>query len=177
MTEEPMRQPDVSRREVMKKAGLASGALVIGSGAMAGSAAASNHEVDACVDENDCVVVDFDFRGTGSCPRPPGGQNFEVESTVTAQQTTQCRNPGGNIAPGQTTEITFSTSQTVQAQSGRVSGTQTACPDDSGTGTCPNPSWTPIREDLQIQSVTTTLTRAGNNTVCRSETISPVPDC
>jgi hypothetical protein len=93
---------------------------------------------------------DNTVRATGSIAGL-GNQNILVVLTVFASQTVQCRNPGGNIAPGQTQTFPAGTAnQTVKPENGRATFDLTA----TATGlteqqlrarhACPNNSWTPL---------------------------------
>jgi hypothetical protein len=69
-----------------------------------------------------------------------------------------CRNPGGNIAPGQTKFFTATATQSnLAVKNGRVNFTISATADPGGvdlSGSCPNPKWTPLPDDVTVHSAT-----------------------
>jgi hypothetical protein len=82
--------------------------------------------------------------------------------TVTGTFDVQCRNPGGNIAPGQDTSATgTSGSFGFTSQNGKASiPSLTATLDPSTANTansCPNSSWTPIVGEGAVTSATLTV--------------------
>ena len=78
-----------------------------------------------------------------------------VLSTV-ATITTQCTNPGGNIAPGQTKTATLSKSGTFMSDK---NGSVTFCltTDDPSPGKCPNGQWTGTVTDCSFASSSVTV--------------------
>jgi hypothetical protein len=89
-----------------------------------------------------------------------GDVTIIVDATGTAA--VECRNPGGNIAPGQSQTITTSGSQTLaSAKNGTVTfGITTGAPEVSSSA-CPNDKWTPEVTDVQFSSALITVVQGG----------------
>jgi hypothetical protein len=66
--------------------------------------------------------------------------NSDVTAVTNATVSVQCRNHGGNVAPGQNKSFTQTTTG-LHPENGNLVFSITATPDLSGS--CPNPSWTP----------------------------------
>jgi hypothetical protein len=98
-----------------------------------------------------------------------------AELTVTGFFSVQCRNPGGNIAPGQNTVATGSSgAQGFTAQNGKATvGSLSATLDPSTVNTshsCPNSSWTPIVGSGTVTSATLTVTFNGQTIFTTTKT-------
>jgi hypothetical protein len=95
-----------------------------------------------------------------------GGTTFEIKLTADGNATVQCRNRGGNIAPGQNTTFNAdgSTGELATPQNGQYNFTVYA---PSGginvpsTPTCPNNSWTPEVTGVTYSNVVLTLWEDG----------------
>jgi hypothetical protein len=76
-------------------------------------------------------------------------QSITIELSTTATITTQCTNPGGNIAPGQTKTTTLTKSGTFWSDK---NGTVTFCltTDVPSAGKCPNGQWTGTVTDVSF---------------------------
>lgn len=81
--------------------------------------------------------------------RGAGFGNFVTDAFLTADRvvaTWQCRNPGGNIAPGQGTELTdvVGPTTTIEPRAGHIDFTVTlpAPPPPDPAVACPNGNWT-----------------------------------
>lgn len=90
--------------------------------------------------------------GTGA-----GFGNFVTDAFLTAERVEavfQCRNPGGQIAPGQGVELLDVTgpTQTITPRQGRIEFNVTlpAPPPPSPADVCPNPNWTVDPEPLSL---------------------------
>ena len=83
--------------------------------------------------------------------------NVLVEAEGIAE--VQCRNPGGNIAPGQDTEVdVVGQSGPIQPRHGQITfSVLTATPTVSGAEACPNPQWTAEVTDVRFTSATVTV--------------------
>jgi hypothetical protein len=93
-----------------------------------------------------------------------GGTTFEI--TVESQGTAivECRNPGGNVAPGQDTTITASASTGPQPtpRNGNFNfSLATAQPVVPNVPTCPNPQWRAEVVDVIFGPATVTLFEDG----------------
>jgi hypothetical protein len=102
-----------------------------------------------------------------------GGTTFQI--TVTAGQAvaeTACRNPGGNIAPGQ--DFNFNASATTGPQPTPRNGqfrfdVSTVVPTPPANS-CPNPGWTALVTDVEF-GATATITLMENNIVSDAVTV------
>ena len=76
--------------------------------------------------------------------------------------TVECRNPAGNVAPGQATAVDVSGSQTgIQPKNGRATFNVTTIAPTVGPEACPNPQWTARVTDVDFTSATLTLQQGG----------------
>lgn len=94
-----------------------------------------------------------------------GGTTFEITISAPGVATVECENPGGNVAPGQDTEVTVSgtTGPLPTPRNGQFVFTITT---DSpaplpATPTCPNEQWTPIITDVTFTDATLSLFENG----------------
>jgi hypothetical protein len=101
-----------------------------------------------------------------------GGGDLEIPTTVSGFAVYQCRNAGGNIAPGQnrvlvgpstvpTTiasqsikngNVTFTTNPNTLSAPATVSGAAAGCP---------NPNWTGVNPTLTLTNISLTISQAG----------------
>jgi hypothetical protein len=87
-----------------------------------------------------------------------GNQNIDVILTATGTASIDCRNPGGNIAPGQSKAVTVTGSRTnVEVKNGRANFTVVTEEPVAPADACPNPQWTPIVRDVEFTSATITV--------------------
>ena len=95
-----------------------------------------------------------------------GGTTFEITVDAEGIATVECTNPGGNVAPGQDTEVTVSGASGPMAtpRNGQFRFRLTS--DDPeplpATPTCPNEQWTPNIVDVEFTDATVTLLEDGN---------------
>ena len=119
----------------MRKIGVLFGVMsLVLIGAVSPARAANPHFVGplSCVQTGASLTVSGKIAGLGN--------SQTVTVVVDATATTQCRNPGGNIAPGQTK--TVEGEDTFQAsRSGQVTFSVTT---EAVTGACPNGKWTAL---------------------------------
>jgi hypothetical protein len=96
--------------------------------------------------------------------------NVLVEAEGIAE--VQCRNPGGNIAPGQDTEVdVVGQSGPIQPRHGQITfSVLTAAPTVSGAEACPNPKWTAEVTDVRFTSATVTVFDLAGNIL-----VAPTP--
>jgi hypothetical protein len=74
----------------------------------------------------------------------------------------ECENPGGNVAPGQDTEVTTSGSVTVQTdKNGNARFSVTTAEPVVGSDACPNPQWTAHVVDVDFSGATITVSQGG----------------
>jgi hypothetical protein len=110
-----------------------------------------------------------------------GNQNIDVVLTAELNVEVLCRNPGGNIAPGQTQQTTVTGTQTnIEVKNGRASfDVTTAAPALDPTRTpkqlgCPNNKWTPeIGEVTVVRATLQIIQPAGSGHVVLEETFTP----
>ena len=89
-----------------------------------------------------------------------GGTEFEITLEATGTASVDCRNPGGNVAPGQRTSVTAAGTSGPLAtpRNGRYEFTvTTATPTVPNVPTCPNPQWTAEVTDVEFDSATLRL--------------------
>jgi hypothetical protein len=102
----------------------------------------------------------FQLTGLGTGPAT-------AELTVTGFFPVECRNPGGNIAPGQSQPAEGTSGEqsvdTSKPGSATVpSLTATVTPPTVSSDACPNPQWTAEVGPFVLQSATITVTFAGD---------------
>jgi hypothetical protein len=94
-----------------------------------------------------------------------GGTTFEITIEADGIASVECRNPGGNVAPGQDTAVTVegSTGPQPTTRNGRYNFSITT--DDPEplppTPTCPNPQWTAEIVDVAFTTATLSLYEDG----------------
>ena len=109
-----------------------------------------------------------------------GNQNIDVVLTAELNVEVLCRNPGGNIAPGQTQQTTVTGTQSnIEVKNGRASfDVTTAAPALDPTLTpkqlgCPNNKWTPEIGAVTVVSATLQIIQpAGSGNVVLEETFT-----
>jgi hypothetical protein len=107
-----------------------------------------------------------------------GNQNIDVVLTAELSVEVLCRNPGGNIAPGQTQQTTVTgTAEDVKVENGRATFSVTTeaptlpnrTPKQLG---CPNNKWTPEIGEVTVESATLQIIQpAGSGNVVLEETV------
>jgi hypothetical protein len=94
-----------------------------------------------------------------------GGTTFEITIEADGIASVECRNPGGNVAPGQDTAVTVegSTDPLPTPRNGRyVFSITTDDPEPlPSTPTCPNPQWTAEIVDVAFTTATLSLYEDG----------------
>ena len=126
------------------------------------------------VNDNGTVTATGDVAGLGN-------KNIDVVLTAELNVEVLCRNPGGNIAPGQTQQTTVTGTQTdIEVKNGRASfDVTTAAPALDPTLTpkqlgCPNNKWTPEIGEVTVVSATLQIIQpAGSDNVVLEETFTP----
>jgi hypothetical protein len=105
-----------------------------------------------------------------------GNQNIDVVVVATGTATVECTNPGGNVAPGQTTHVTASGSaENLEVKNGRVNFVvvTNAPADPDPAEVCPNPKWSAAITDVAFTSVTITIFQpAGSGIVVLEQTFT-----
>jgi hypothetical protein len=92
-----------------------------------------------------------------------GGTTFEITVTATGLASVECTNPAGNVAPGQSTEITptATTGPRPTPRNGAFRfGFATTAP-QAPAGSCPNPQWTGTVTDVEFTTATLQLIEDG----------------
>jgi hypothetical protein len=101
-----------------------------------------------------------------------GNQDVDVIVVAEGIASIECTNPGGNVAPGQDTELVLTGEQlSLEPKNGRVNFTvvteEPVAPDEA----CPNPQWTPEVTDVEFTSYTITVIQpSGSGNVVLEET-------
>jgi hypothetical protein len=102
-----------------------------------------------------------------------GGTTFELDISAPGTAIVECTNPGGNVAPGQDTEVTATGTSgplpTPRNGSFTFRDETTDTPTVPNTPTCPNPGWTATVVDVVFDG-TATLTLSEDGIV--SDTIT-----
>jgi hypothetical protein len=92
-----------------------------------------------------------------------GGTTFQIDVTAQGTASVQCRNPGGNVAPGQS--FTFaaagSSGPVPTPRNGQFRYTVTTTAPTAPAGSCPNPQWTAEVVDVSFTTATITLREDG----------------
>jgi hypothetical protein len=136
--------------------------LIVAALAAVPALAQSGHFLDRTVK---CTDIGTQVECTGKVAGL-GGTTFEITvDAADAIASVECTNPGGNVAPGQDTEVD------VEGTSGPLPtprngnfnfGLTTDDPEPlPSTPTCPNRQWTPNIVDLTFTDATVTLTEDG----------------
>jgi hypothetical protein len=102
-----------------------------------------------------------------------GNQNITVVLTAAMNVEVICRNPAGNIAPGQTQQTTATGSQSdIRVENGRAFfNVTTSAPTLSGTPRqlgCPNNKWTPTIGDVEVTSALLQVFQGGQLVLSQS---------
>jgi hypothetical protein len=102
-----------------------------------------------------------------------GNENIDVEVIANGIASVDCENPGGNVAPGQRTEVASTGTVTnVEVKNGRANfSVTTATPTVPNVPTCPNSKWTATVTDVEFTSFTVNVYQpAGSGILVLSET-------
>jgi hypothetical protein len=128
------------------------------------ASAQSGHFVTGGGNAPSCVDIGTQLRCTGKVAGL-GGTTFEITVEAEGTAIVECTNPGGNVAPGQDTEITATATTGPQPtpRNGQFNFTlTTAVPTVPNVPTCPNPQWTATVVDVVFESpATLTLSEDG----------------
>ena len=80
-----------------------------------------------------------------------GNEDVRIVVTATGTAVIDCRNPGGNIAPGQNKTVSVSGTQVITAvKNGRVNFNVATLAPTPPADACPNSQWTPILRDVRF---------------------------
>jgi hypothetical protein len=93
-----------------------------------------------------------------------GGTTFEITVSASGIASVECRNPGGNVAPGQDTAVdaTGTSGPLPTPRNGRYEFTVTTDPPSvPNFPTCPNPQWTAEVVDVAFGPATLSLFEDG----------------
>jgi len=88
-----------------------------------------------------------------------GGTTFEITTTADATAQTECRNPAGNVAPGQTFDFDAAsdTGPLATPRNGAFRFSLTTVNPAIPADACPNPKWTASIVDVTFGDVTVSL--------------------
>lgn len=135
--------------------------LVLGA---APAQAQSGHFINSGGNAAVCTDIGTQVRCTGKVAGL-GGTTFEITIEADGIASVECTNPGGNVAPGQDTEVTVagSTDPLPTPRNGQFRFTVTTDPPDPlpPTPTCPNSMWTANIVDVSFTTATLTLFEDG----------------
>jgi hypothetical protein len=120
--------------------------------------AQSGHFVTGGNNAPTCTDLGTTLRCTGKVAGL-GGETFRIDLVATGTVIVQCRNPGGNVAPGQNTtmQLTGSTGTLSTPQNGQYRFTISTTQPQLSSSLCPNPQWTPEAVDVIFTSATLIL--------------------
>jgi hypothetical protein len=80
-----------------------------------------------------------------------GNEDVRVVVTATGTAVVDCRNPGGNIAPGQRKTVDVSGEQVItDVKNGRINFNVTTVEPAAPADSCPNSQWTSILRDVEF---------------------------
>ena len=123
-------------------------------------------------------VVDPTFTDNGTTLTATGSVaglgNEDVTVVLTAQgsATIICRNPAGNVAPGQTKDVTVSGSQTItDVKNGRVDYNVTTKAPTAPADSCPNPKWSAAVTDVTFNSATVIVQQGGQTVLTTTQAV------
>jgi hypothetical protein len=121
-----------------------------------------------------CRDVGTQVQCTGGRISGLGNEQFFIEIDATGIATVECTNPGGNVAPGQDTEVDVSGSfgPFVADKNGNFrfpTLTTAAPPDPSGAEACPNAQWTADITDVEFTTPATISIIQGGQVVATTE--------
>jgi hypothetical protein len=148
-------------RNQAKLAGIALAAAVALTAPVDIAFAQSGHFIDrtvVCADTGTQVACTGKVAGLG-------GTTFTITVEASGTAMVECTNPGGNVAPGQDTDVD------VAGTSGPLATPRngqfefmlsTTAPSVPNTPTCPNASWTATVVDVEFGDATLTLFENGN---------------
>jgi hypothetical protein len=84
-----------------------------------------------------------------------GNEDIDVVVDAEGIATVQCRNPGGNVAPGQDTEVDVSgTANDIQVKNGRATFTVITAEPTVGSEACPNRQWVTAAARTSVNQLT-----------------------
>lgn len=100
-----------------------------------------------------------------------GGTTFQLDVQAQGVASVECRNPAGNVAPGQsfTTTSTGSSGPQPTPRNGSARFTVTTVAPTAPAGSCPNDKWTAVVTDVEFTTATVTLRE--NGTVSDTATV------
>jgi hypothetical protein len=92
-----------------------------------------------------------------------GGTTFEIRVTADGTASVQCRNPAGNVAPGQSFDFDAagSTGSLPTPRNGQFRYTVATTAPTAPAGSCPNPMWTATVTDVSFTNITLELYEGG----------------
>jgi hypothetical protein len=121
-----------------------------------------------------CQDVGTQVQCTGGRISGLGNEAFFIEISATGIASVECTNPGGNVAPGQDTEVTTAGSfgPFTADRNGNFrfpTLTTGAPPNPSGAEACPNPQWTAEITDVTFDTPATISIIQGGEVVATTE--------
>jgi len=99
-----------------------------------------------------------------------GNEDVTVLLSAQGTATIVCTNPAGHIAPGQTSDVNVSGSQTItDVKNGRVDFSVTTAAPTAPANACPNPKWSAAVTNVDFNSATL-IVQQGGQTVLSTTT-------
>ena len=153
----------------MKRIVVALCALVATGALAAPASAAVNFRSDPT-----CQDVGTQVQCSGGRISGLGNQAFFIEIDATGVGTVECTNPGGNVAPGQDTEVdasgSFGPFTADRNGNFRFPTLTTLAPENpSGAEVCPNSAWTAEITDVEFNTPATISIIQGGQVVATTE--------
>lgn len=92
-----------------------------------------------------------------------GGTTFEISVEASGVASVECRNPGGNVAPGQSFDFgaVGTSGPLATPRNGQFRFTVETDTPSAPAGSCPNRQWTAEVVDVEFDDATITLTEDG----------------
>ena len=126
--------------------------------------AQSGHFIESGASAPVCTDIGTQVQCTGKVAGL-GGTTFEITVAAPGIASVECRNPGGNVAPGQDTAVNVAGTTDPQPTPRNGQFRFTVTTDDPEplppTPTCPNVQWTPEIVDVAFTEATLTLLEDG----------------
>lgn len=151
------------RRSTMRRILILLVAILMTVGMAGPALAQSGHFLTGGNNAPNCVDIGTQVRCTGKVAGL-GGTTFEITIEADGIAEVACRNPGGNVAPGQDTAVTVegTTDPLPTPRNGQFRfSVDTDEPTVPNVPTCPNPQWQAEVVDVTFTTATLTLFEDG----------------
>jgi len=100
-----------------------------------------------------------------------GNEDVTVLLNASGTGTIVCTNPAGHVAPGQTSDVNVSGSQTItDVKNGRVDFNVTTAQPVAPPDACPNPKWTAKVTNVDFNTATLIVQQGGQTVLTSTQT-------